>query len=241
MAPAFKHGKGTRVLIGAVDFGSMLNDSGVSLSVPPAKATPYGAGDEEYIAGIRSGTATFSGMFDGSTTDTQAVIVAALGSTGALVHTVGPGSDTVGAPARMFRGLPSGIDVSSPADGVVAVQVGAQVTGRVLSGRFLKALAATTSTGASAAVDGGAASTGGGTAHLHITAASTLTSVTVKVQHSSSSTAWADLVSFTASTATGVQRSTVAGAVKRYTREIRTAMTGGASKSVIHSVAFART
>lgn len=246
MAPTFKHGKGTRILVNQYNLSTMLDDFSMNSEVNTAECTPYGNNDRKYVPGVRSGSISFGGMFDGGTDHTQAVLESALGSSTDLVTSVGF-DDSTGGRCRLFKAVETSFEVTSPVDDVVSVQGAMDANERVGYGRWLRPWGtAATTTGSGSSVDSSpetgstAGSTRGGAAHLHITSASTLTSVTIKVQHSSNGSAWADLISFTASTAARVQRSTVAGSVKRYTRETRSAFTGGAGKSITHAVAFAR-
>lgn len=244
MAPTFRHGKGTKVYVNTVDASSIFNDFTGTHECEAADATPYGKDDRQYVHGLRRFSANLGGMFDGSTSNTQKVLNDLLGSSTMQKWTVGVEGSANGRSARLWQGNHTSYEVSAPADGVVAVSAAAEASSRVDVGHFhTNGNQARTSTGSGtqvARVGSTAASSLGGVGHLHLIAQSTLTSITVKVQHSSAGASWADLISFTASTSTGVQRSTVAGTVKRYTRETVTAFTGGAGKTVTYVVAFAR-
>ena len=147
---------------------------------------------------------------------------------------------------RLFRQEQTAYKATSPADDVVKVSAAAQVSGGQNPGVWLAPLAARTSTGALTEVNSGVAAgtTYGGVGHLHMTAASTIATHRWLIQHSSSSTAWATLLTFSSSTGTtaagAVQRSTVAGAVKRYVRANCAVLTGGTGVSATVAVAFAR-
>lgn len=113
-------------------------------------------------------------------------------------------------------------------------------TGVALFGQSITDLAAVTSSANSAAVDGGAASSNGGVAHLHVTALASPTTFDVDIEHSvDGSTSWAVLGSFTqVTTATATERITVAAGttVRRYLRAAFTV----SGTSYTCSVAFAR-
>lgn len=242
MAPTFAHGKGSRVLCNKTDMSVILRDGTVKSSVSIAKVTAYQQNDEAYIPGVEDGIATWEGFFDGSTANrVHDAIQTTLGGTTANVWTYGPQGDTLGNRARLLRDFQTDFDIHTPSKDAVAVTVAGQQSGPVGYGVWQKALAATASTGASVGVDNAVTSAIGGVAHLHVTASSGgVTAFITKVQHSSNNATWADLITFATSTTTSVQRSTVAGTIKRYTREIRTSFTGGGSKSVTSAVAFAR-
>jgi hypothetical protein len=154
---------------------------------------------------------------------------------------------TPGAQVRLGQAIETALEVAAPAAGVVTAKFDAQVDGAFDIGHSLYGpAAAVTTTGAKTAVDystkvvdtrGGVT----GVAHIHVTQATTVTSVTIKVQHSSASGGtYTDLATFT-TTSTGSQRTTVTNStLKRYVRANVTAFTGGASKSVKFVAAFAR-
>ena len=259
MAPTFRPGKGAALLFANVNMAQILQDVTVDASAQALKTTVFGNNDETYIAGVRDGTVKYAGLFDGS-----ALSTASTATTGALddrfnsalaastqpVVTYGPEGDTLGRRARMWRQETVEYTAMSPASDVVKVSAAGQMSGRQDSGVWLKALSATTSTGAFTAVDSAydAGTTGGGVGHFHMTADSTITSFIVKIQHSTAASAstatWADLITFTdcdeSTGAAAAQRSTVSGTIKRQTRAIVTTFTGGANNSATFAVAFAR-
>ena len=245
MAPTFKHGKGSAFLFNEHDFSQWFSEGTISQSCDVSETSGFGDSDKEYIGGMRDGTASFSGLSDfttGQGNGPEEKIRGLLASTTPPKVSFGLGGSTIGNRVKMLQGHVTGHEIGVPAQEVVSASVEVQATDRVDSGVWLKGpLSSVTTTGASASVDSGfaAGTTRGGVAHLHITSETNLGSATVKVQHSSAAVSWADLITFTAATGVSVQRSTVAGTVKRYTREIRTALSG-ASVSVTHAVAFAR-
>lgn len=235
-------GKNAVLLWDQYNLGQFLSDGTVTAEQADLDATAWSTSSvERTLPGFTRTSGTFSGLFTASTgsTGSDSILSAAFGST-TPVLTWGPEGWTVGRVAKLIRATHNSYNIQSPVAGVVGVTAGVKGTTRYESGVWLKGLDAVTTTGSSTKVDGGAASSKGGVGHLHITAASTLGSMTVKVQHSSSSTAWSDLITFTASTHARAQRSTVSGTVKRYTRTTVSALTGGTGVSVTHAVSFAR-
>jgi hypothetical protein len=85
-------------------------------------------------------------------------------------------------------------------------------------------------------VDETAATASGGVGHLHVYAF-TGTSITIKIQHSTDGSTWADLISFTAATGATKQRLTVSGTVNRYVRAI---VSAGTYSTCTFAVGFAR-
>lgn len=256
MAPTFRHGKNTRLIVNSVDASSLFSELTLTSSVDTAEVTAFADGDRHYIAGQRMGTISASGMLDASTAGTGdpfRVFRTALGSTAPLVVTAipgGPGGSTVtpGSLTRMAHAIETSLETGAPAMGVVTAKFDAQAADRLDYGRTLYGPgAAITGTLTGTAIDGGSAvplagTTGGGVGHLHVVAQSTVTSFTIKVQHSSATgSGWADLLTFTSpTTSTGSQRLATSANVKRYTRLNVSAFTGGASKSISVVASFAR-
>jgi hypothetical protein len=160
--------------------------------------------------------------------------------------------------AMNFSGLPEGHVLGKPAyiilSDVTRYQLDA-VTGDLVKcsinavsrgwaverGRILHILTPETGTGNTASVDNLVATNNGGVGVLHVTAiAGGAPSVTVKIQHSTNDSTWADLVTFTAAVAATKQRIEVAAGtlVNRYLREVHTF--GGTTTSITHNVNFAR-
>lgn len=259
MAPTFRHGKSAVILFNNANMGQILNEVTWSASNKPATVTTFGNSDEAYIPGLRDTKATLKGFWDASATTMSTA--GAASSTKALDHkfanalaattnpllTVGVHGSSISYRALMGRVVATDYVATVPAHDVVSVSASMQCSGRQDYGQWLHStLSSTASTAAFTSVDSGiaAGTTLGGVGHFHMVQDSTLTSLTVKIQHSSAASVWADLITFTATTATGsansVQRSTVSGTVKRYVRANCTQLTGGAGKSVTYGVAFAR-
>lgn len=87
-----------------------------------------------------------------------------------------------------------------------------------------------------ASVDESAATADGGAGHLHVIAF-TGTTATIKIQHSTDNTTWADLITFTAATGVTKQRVEVTGTVNRYVRAI---VSAGTYTTLTFVVAFGR-
>lgn len=131
-------------------------------------------------------------------------------------------------------------ELTSGADDAVDLNLDFRVTGQTLLGQSLDDHAAVTSTSTGSAIDGTAASSNGGVAHLHVTALDTPTTLDVTIEHSvNGSTSWATLVTFTqVTTAVASERVVVAAGttVRRYLRASYTV----AGTSYTCAVAFAR-
>ncbi len=256
MAPLFKHGKGTVMLFNNANMSGILTTSTLTASVDTADTTTYGNDDYTYIPGQRTSDWQFGGLFDGT-----ALSTASTASTGALdakfmnalqastdpLITWGPGGSAIGSKAVIARTVQTSYVATAMASDAVRVTASAKSNNRADYGVWLLPPVARTSTSSTtASVNSGIAGGTllGGVASFHMLADSTLTSFIAKVQHSSLGSVWADLITFTATTATtsanSVQRSTVSGTIKQFTRGIISTFTGGAPKSVTVGVAFAR-
>jgi hypothetical protein len=248
MAPNFRHGSDAKLLVNKRNLTPFIQDGTVSASLEAPEATTWGKDDKVYLpGGLGDVTASFNGLHSKSTAtadDITAFLDASLGGSTNYVTTFGPGGDSTGRWAYLFSGIENKVDVHAPAAGVVSVAFDMQGSGGLDSGVWLRPLStasATVNNGAVACAGATAAggTTGGGVGHWHLTVASTITSITTKIQHSTSGSTWADLISWTSTDVT-VQRTTVSGTVKEQLRSSISAFTGGASKTVTCAVAFAR-
>lgn len=250
MAPNYRHGKTSRLVVSSIDASSLFNDMTLGHTVDTAETTVYGSNDRTYIAGLRAGTISASGLLDASTAganDPYRVFRSALGAASPLVVTAIPGAPggstvTPGTLCHMATVNPTGFETAAPAMGVVTAKFDGEATDRFDIGRVVYGpAAAITTTGAKTGVDFSTKTAAAGVAHFHITNASTVGSVTLKVQHSSAlAGTYSDLATFT-STDVGSQRSTIANStLKRYVRLNVSSFTGGATKSVKVVVGFAR-
>ena len=247
MAVAPFHGKGTRVLFDEKDLSSFLREVKVAAEMEPADITTFGQNDKTFIPGLRDATFSLDGIFAASITAADDVINyldGALGGSTRAVLTVDMTRST-GGRALMMRADNVKYDINAPVSDIVTLAVDAQASDGYAGGRMLRPLAAATSTGSNSAVatpgtTAAGGTTGGGVAHFHLTAQSTITSLVAKIQHSTSGSTWADLLTFTAATAETFQRSTVSGTVKERTRATISTFTGGAGKTATVGIAFSR-
>ena len=246
----FRHSKDAVVYWGQYNLSKFLNAASISASMDAGETTNFAsAGNREYIKGLKDATLAMEGFYSVATTEPSTeitdVLTSAFAGTTSPVVTVGLEDDTIGRRAILFLGDIVGFDIDSPVDGVITSSVDLQGSKGYEGGFWLRPLSASTSTGSNTAVNSGltnGGTTGGGVGHLHVTSvASTFASATFKVQHSTSGSTWADLISFTATTAARVQRSTVSGTVKEQVRATISSYTATAGADTITAaVAFAR-
>ena len=239
---AFIHGKSAVVLHGIYDLSAYLNDGSVSTMAETAETTAFGSSAKTYITGLKDGTITASGMFDGVAGAIDEVLTASIGSDTNAPVSFFPTTSTIGNPVKLLQAKTTGYSVSSPVGDVVSVSYDAQADGGIDHGVSLAALAAVVATTNSTSVDNTASTANGGLAQLHVTANTWSANATIKVQHSSDNSTWADLATFTGvgTTVTTSERVTVAAGttVNRYLRAQNTLTAG--SGSITYQVSFAR-
>lgn len=252
MAPTFRHGKGSRVLVGPRDLSAYLKMSSISASCDPADVTCFQQNDKAFIPGLTGVTVSFNGLFSFSSgvnsTQIDKFLQGALGGSTVYPVTIGPEGDSTGRFAFMMKGDQTKLDVNTPLTDAVAIAADILGSDGYDGGVFLQGIADRTSTQSGGTVSFAGStvtgfSTGGGVGHFHISASSAITSVVAKVQHSTTGSTWVDLITFTNFTGpTGgtFQRSTVAGNVKEKLRGTVSTFTGGAGKHATYALAFAR-
>jgi hypothetical protein len=236
----FIHGKNTGVLVGGGNLSAFFNEASASQDVETAETTAFGSSAKTYIIGLKDGTMSVSGMFDGAQGSVDEQIEAALGVDAASVATIAPEGLAIGRASYSCAARKTSYEVSSPVGDVVATSLSIQADGGIDRGVLLGANTAVTTTGEGAGQDNAASSADGGVGFLHVTANTRDGASTFKVQHSSDNVTFADLVTFTSvsATSTTAERIAVTGTVNQYLRASHAP--GGSSGSVTYTMAFAR-
>lgn len=237
--PTFRHGKNTAVLIDGNNFSAYFNEATASLSVETAETTTFGSAAKSYIVGQKDATASLSGLFEGSTTGTDAAFSTALGSNNTLL-TIGVEGATGARRAMVMKSISTSYEISSPVADVVSASAELQAEEDGIDyGIFLVDLAAITATTNGTSRDNTASSTNGLVAHLHVTDNQHDNDAVFKVQHSADNSTWADLITFTtvATTVEIAHRAEVAGTVNRY---LRAQATLSGTGSITYTIAAAR-
>lgn len=240
--PTFVHGKNVGVNLGEYNLTPYFNSASQSQTIGTAESTAFGSADRTYVVGMKEGSVSLEGMFDGTATAVDEVLNNILGSATGSTMTVLHGGTTVGRTCVVLVPNETSYEVTSPVDDIVATSAEFQAnnqieTGVVLAGNLL---VSTTSTGS--AVDNGASTSNGGVAHLHVTANTRNGTTVAKVQHSADNSTWADLVTFTTvSTASTTSERTVVATATTVNRYLRALITpSGSTGSLTVTVAFAR-
>jgi hypothetical protein len=239
---AFIHGKSSQVLHGAHNLGAFLNDASASADVEVAETTSFGSSAKTYLVGLRDGTVSASGMFDGAAGAVDEVLSASIGSDTLAPVTIGYNGTTLGNRVTILKAKTTSYEVSTPVGDVVAVSYSAQADGGLDQGVSLAALASISATTTGSSHDNSASSANGGVAQLHVTVNTRNADATIKVQHSADNAVFVDLATFTvvATTVVTSERVIVASGttVNRYLRAVNTLASG--TGSITYQVSFAR-
>ncbi len=239
---AFIHGKSAQVLHGAHDLTSFLNEASASQEVETSETTVFGNTAKTYIVGLKDGTVTASGMFEGSALGVDEVLAGSIGSDTLAPVTVGYEGTALNKRVSLLLAKTTSYEISSPVGDVVSVSYDAQSDGGIDQGVSLAALASVSATTTGTANDNTASSANGGVAQVHVTANTRNANVTIKVAHSADNSTFADLATFTvvSTTVTTSERVIVASGttVNRYLRAVATLSAG--TGSITYQVSFAR-
>jgi hypothetical protein len=244
---SFVHGSSTRLLVNEREVSSEVSGWTVSHSRNLSERTTIGqtAGQAgaNFVPGLTSGSLAVRGPQDSDpTTGLTAEIQAAIGVDNVFLATCLPDGVTIGKPAHFVLGDATDYTIDASVADAVGYTFGAQADEGVESGFLVHALTAETADGNGTAVDRGGSpltpTTRGLVAAMHVTAFSGFTTVGIKIQHSTDSSSWADLVAFTAVTAVGAQMVRVANGttVNRYLRVV-TDVTGTGSVTFLVAAA----
>lgn len=246
--PTFRHGKNTVVLFDKYDLSQYFNSATTSAMAEAVETTTFGSANKTYAVGMKDGTVSFEGLWSGvlDTEGSDAVLHTAIASTTKKIITVATEGATIGRRCKLVNTDETSYEIKAAVADMVTISAEAQASGTVggLDGGVLLAASQTvTATVANSSVDNAAATSNGGVAHLHVTTNTRNGAITVKVQHSSNGSTWADLTTFTATTSatTTSERIEVAAgtSVNRYLRANVSGFAGSTGSAII-TVGFAR-
>jgi hypothetical protein len=236
---AFKHGKSTTVLVGAVDYSAYLNAAELGIDVDTADTSTFGSSWKTSIVGNYEAKASFGGFYDPTTEQLPGLVAVEFGT----VLTYCPaGALAVGDLARLASIASTTYAESSPIGDAVAIKWDAMASGAIGNGKILHVTGVDTGTTVGSSTDDAAATTTGWTAHLHVTAVSSGSWV-VKLEDSANNSAWADVTGGAFTAATGATSQRLQGAagstLRRYVRYTAT-VTGGSSPTITFALAYSR-
>lgn len=215
---AFVHARSTRVLLGEHAASAQLHSLDAQNSRAMSEATCFPDAGQRWRPGLRTGTLTLAGRFDGDGGLLDA-LVAAGGVDDALLVTAGLNGFAPGAVVFTSAGDLATHGTSSSASDVVGVSVESTSDERTWIGVSLHDAVAETSSGNGPAIDHGTPTASGAMVVVHLTALTgTAATAQIVVQHSADDLTYVDLATFDAASSPGAQRRRVTGTVQRYVR-----------------------
>lgn len=233
---AFVAGRRAKVLIGEFDLSAFLNNVSAVRNADLADVSCFGDQDREFLKTMQGASATLSGFIDTVAGASEPVLSSFLTGTSTRAVSIFWDADAIGSPGICGAGWEGSYEDSAPVDGVQAIAANLAFTGRVDRAVSLHALGVETSTGAYTAVDGGAATTNGAVANLHVTAAGASGTGTVLVQDSADNMSFLTIGTFSNFTAATSQTLEISGTIRRYVR----ANLSSARNTQTFAVAFGR-
>lgn len=244
--PTLHAAQAAKILVGAYDLSPFFTDANAECSVAMVDTTTFGATSKTRQSTTQDGTVKASGYYDGAIGAVDEAFQAALAGSD-QAFTFAQLGDTAGNPA-LLGALQESKYTTKLAVGALVATEGEWVTqgGAYVPlawGTVHRALTAITTTANGASQDGGAATTTGWRATLHVTAKSgTTPTLDVKLQDSADNSTFADVTggAFTQRTAAGSQilYSASGATLRRYVRLVYTV--AGTSPSFTVAAAVAR-
>lgn len=230
---AKQSGLGDNFYYGGYNVSGDINSLGnVGGGNSPLEVTGIDKSAVERIGGLRDGRMEYVAYFNNGTSPSGAHPIMSQLPTTDVILTYCRGT-SIGSPAASMVAKQVNYDGTRGDDGDFKFAVQAQSNayglewGELLTAGIRNDTAATSGS----SWDGTSGTSNGLQAYIHVTAF-TGTSVTAKIQHSTDNSTWSDLVSFTAATAIGAERVTVAGTVNRYLRVVTSGTFSAASFAV---------
>jgi hypothetical protein len=184
--PTFRHGRGTKVLVNEWDMSTYFKDASASGTADTGETTAFGSEVKTYVIGMTDGRVSLGGMFSGDVQGVDETFQAIFGLEAAANLTYAPEGLALGRRVWGMTAHETSYQVQGSVSDIVAVSAEFQATGGLRSGYSLGDPAtAVTATGNGTAVDTGIpSSTAGGWGMLHALASTSVGTVTVALQHS---------------------------------------------------------
>lgn len=229
---AFVPSTKSRLLLGDFHLAAYTTDITFNAMTEMLDSTVLTDTAKQFIPGQDTSTLTMSGHHDvAQFTD------AASFKTAETPFTYAPSGLAVASEVALVSLIDAGFETSAPVAGMVDWSLSGQTNGRTDFGFSLADLAAVTADADGASHNNGASTAGGAVAHLHVTAFSGFTGVSVIVEDSADDAAWSTIGTFTNVTALTSERMEIAGTIRQYVR-VRWDVTG--TGSVTAQASYAR-
>jgi hypothetical protein len=229
---AFSHGSKAKVYLDGYDLSSYTRNVTTSSSLDLQDASVLGNTFKTYVVGLNDATMTYEGLLDGAASASDEIWnnIQAASNSGTVSRTLyvpqGPGAQPSGTTATYCYGMEAwntSVERSTGVDNVASWSAEMQSNIGIERLALYHPFGAEVAGGNTTSLDNTAVSTtAGGTAYLLVLSGASLV---VKVQDSADNSAWADLASFTftsASARTTQRISTTSGTIRRYTRVLWT-------------------
>ena len=231
---AFQPGKNAAVFAAQFDFSGDLTQYQFASSRQTVNVTTMGNDDKVFLAGVAEGRISVQGVWNPAADRTDEEINA---FDGVFVPiTASPqGATAIGNRAHMIYGLIENYQPRAPNNDAVRFSSGVQASAGAWKGVILHPNQAETAPANFASVDGGAQTTTGAAAFLHVLAFSG-TDATVTIEDSADNSIFGSLAAFSQVTGLTSERLAITGTVERY---VRVALTGTFT-SITFVVSFAR-
>ena len=118
---AFVHGKDSKVYVTTIDLSAYFNSAEFQTTADVSETTAFGKSAKTYKAGLREGSATLSGFWDGGTDASDEELQVALGSSTNKVVALGIDGVDTGDKVKFFDGFATNYGISSQVGYMVAV------------------------------------------------------------------------------------------------------------------------
>lgn len=233
-----------------MDASSFLNEFEIEREADDIDASHFGAKSKVFLSGPQENTVTLTGHWTGSDSELDDRFDETFGGDADNIVTICPAGVLATAKScYLTPGTQVSYTTSAEVDAVTEAEAEFRANtvdrAKILStGAVLQTI-----TGSGTAVITSAATSKGGSAHLHIlegTVGGTTPSVAVKVEHSSDGTTWADLITFAADSVAGTikprgERKLTALTTTTVNVQVRANHTiTGATSNVRYALAFSR-
>lgn len=228
---AFGHGKNEVVLINGSDMSAYLNAASIPMEKETAETTVFGNAAKTRLSGLRDGSMSFEGFFDGAALAADVIFEALLTRLTEALFEDWPAGDALGAIGYCMEAFETSYEVTGSVGDVVGISVEAEADAGIERCTSLQSISSDiTATANGSTEDNSASSASGGSAYLQVTGKAGGTSLDVTLRESTDNFAGDDtlLGTFAQNTAANVaERITFTGTVKRYVRAIWTEVGGG--------------
>lgn len=241
----FQPGYATRIICGDFSFSAYITDWSEPFSMTPFDVTVPLSPDHarEYIAGPSQSTLSLKGFLDpDGTADGQYDQINTWvedGTSDPVVY--GPSGLALGSVVTMSAGLVTKAQYDGNVTAPIGFELEVQNSGQLDHGVSLHDLTEETADGSGTGYDGGAASSNGGVAQLHVTGFSGLSGADIIIEDSANNSTWATLAGASFTTVAGITSERLvipAGSTVR--RYVRATIDVTGTGSITYAVGFAR-